>query len=123
MLEGFEVYNMTIGTTSISISENGIGFSKAAVAKLNMAPYAKILIDRKGMRIAIQASVEKEDGSVPFYRNQKSGSVRWNNKELLKTLSQMMKCDFNKKVYKIDGDYLPDEKAMIFDLKNAVLQP
>lgn len=122
MLEGFEPYNMTSGIASISISENGVGFSKAAVTKMNKCPYAKVFIDRNNNRLAIQAAEKTDDGAVQFFNEQKSGSVRWNNKELLKTLSQMMKLDFTKKVYKVDGDYYPDEKAMIFDLKTAVLQ-
>ena len=122
MLEGFEIYNMTTGSASISVSENGIGFSKSTVARLEKSPFARVFIDRKTNRIAVQASLNNENGAVPFFNNQKSGAVRWNNKELLKTLAQMMSCDFTKKVYKIDGDYLPDEKAMVFDLNKAVLQ-
>lgn len=122
MLEGFELYNMATGSASISISENGIGFSKATVVRLGKSPFARVFIDRKTNRIAIQASQNNEDGAVPFFTNQKSGAVRWNNKELLKTLAQMMDCDFVKKVYKIDGDYFPDEQAMVFDLNKAVLQ-
>lgn len=122
MLEGFELYNMTTGVASISISENGVGFSKAAVMKMNKCEYTKVFIDRENKRFAIQAAEQDSDGSVQFFNKQKSGSVRWNNKELLKTLAQIMNCDFKKKVYKVDGDYYPDEKAMIFDLKKAELQ-
>lgn len=122
MLEGFEQYNMTIGTASISISENGIGFSKAAVSKLKKSEYVKLYIDRSNKRIAVQIARQDDDGAIQFYKNQKSGAVRWNNKELLKTLAQMMGHTFEKEVYKVDGDYYPDEEAMIFDLKSAVLQ-
>lgn len=122
MLEGFELYNMTTGVASISISENGVGFSKATVMKMNKCEYTKVFIDRENKRFAIQAAEQNSDGSVQFFNKQKSGSVRWNNKELLKTLAQIMNCDFEKKVYKVDGDYYPDEKAMIFDLKKAELQ-
>ena len=122
MLEGFELYSMTTGSASISISENGVGFSKSTVVRLGKSPFARVFIDRKTNRIAIQASKDNDNGAVPFFNNQKSGAVRWNNKELLKTLAQMMNCDFTKKVYKIDGDYLPNEQAMVFDLNTAVLQ-
>ena len=41
MLEGFKQYNMTIGTASVSITENGIAFSKTTIIK----------IDRKSTRL------------------------------------------------------------------------
>lgn len=122
MLEGFEQYNMTTGIASISISENGVGFSKAAVIKMNRCPYAKVFVDRVNNRLAIQEAEKNDDGAVQFFNEQKSGSVRWNNKELLKTLSQMMNLNFAKKVYRVDGNYYPDEKAMVFELKTATLQ-
>lgn len=123
MLEGFKQYNLINGIASISISENGVGFSKACVLKMNKCRYAKLFIDKINKRIAIQAAETEDDGAIPFFNDQKSTSVRWNNKELLKTLAQLMDCDFDKKVYRIDGDYYADEQAMIFDLKKAALQP
>lgn len=51
MLEGFELYNMTTGVASISISENGVGFSKAAVMKMNKCEYTKVFIDRENKRL------------------------------------------------------------------------
>ena len=35
MLEGFKQYNMTIGTASVSITENGIAFSKTTIIKMD----------------------------------------------------------------------------------------
>ena len=70
MLEGFELYNMTTGVASISISENGVGFSKAAVMKMNKCEYTKVFIDRENKRFAIQAAEQNSDGSVQFFNKQ-----------------------------------------------------
>lgn len=119
MLEEFKQYNMTIGTASVSVTENGIAFSKTTVVKMDKVSHVKFYIDENRKRIAIQKAKENEDGAISFYNNQKIISVRWNNKELLKTLEKMMKWELAGNVYKVDGDYIPEEEAMIFDLNKA----
>lgn len=119
MLEGFKQYNMTIGTASVSVTENGIAFSKTAVVKMDKAQYVRFYIDEDNKKIAIQKAKKEDDGSIAFYNNQKIISVRWNNKELLKTIAKMMGWELPGTVYKVDGDYIPEEEAMIFDLKRA----
>lgn len=56
-----------------------------------------------------------------FYKAKKSGliTVRWNNGELINTISRLMSWNLNEGGYRIDGDFLDEEKAMVFDLKKA----
>lgn len=119
MLEGFKQYNLTIGTASVSITSNGIAFSKSTVVKMEKSPYVKFYIDDNEKRIAIQKAQKDDDGAIGFYNGQKIISVRWNNRELLKTIAKMMGWNLDGMIYKVDGDYIPEEEAMIFDLKNA----
>lgn len=119
MLEGFKQYNMTIGTASVSITENGIAFSKTTVVKMDKVQYVRLYIDENNKKIAIQKAKKEDEGSIAFYNNQKIISVRWNNKELLKTVTGMMEWNLSGTVYKVDGDYIAEEEAMIFDLKKA----
>lgn len=119
MLEGFKQYNMTIGTASVSITENGIAFSKTTIVKMDKVPYVKLFIDEGNKRIAIQKAKKEDEGAINFYSNQKIVSVRWNNKELLKTIARMMDWELSGNVYKVDGDYIAEDEAMIFDLKEA----
>ena len=119
MLEGFKQYNMTIGTASVSITENGIAFSKTTIVKMDKVPYVKLFIDEGNKRIAIQKANKEDEGVINFYSNQKIVSVRWNNKELLKTIARMMDWELSGNVYKVDGDYIAEYEAMIFDLKKA----
>ena len=47
-------------------------------------------------------------------------NVRWNNKDLLTTLSAMMGWDLDTTDgYRIDGKYYEDENVMIYDLRQA----
>lgn len=119
MLEQFEQYNMVNGVPAISISENGVGFNVAVIAKMNYCRYVKVFVDRTNNRIAIQSADKGDDGAVSFFTGQKAKSVRWNQTEFLRMLSRMMQVSFTKKVYRVFGDYYDDEKAMVFDLKTA----
>ena len=119
MLDGFKQYNMSVGKSSVSITENGVSFSKTCVLKMEKCQYVRFFIDETNKRIAIQKAQKDDDGSIAFYNNQKIISVRWNNKELLKTIAKMMELEFKGNVFRVDGDYVAEEEAMIFDLKEA----
>ncbi|MCI7685433.1 MAG: hypothetical protein MSS24_01710 [Clostridiales bacterium] len=119
MLKGFEKYNMSPGLAAITITPNGIGFSKTAVQRMNKCEYVVVLIDYSGKRFAVQKCGKSEEGATRFYRGQKTVAVRWNNKELTKTLCSMMNWDIGKNTYKVNGDYDPEEEAIVFDLSTA----
>ena len=119
MLDGFKQYNMAVGTSSVSITDNGIAFSKAAIVRIGKPEYVIFMIDEEGKRIAIQKAEKDDDGAIPFQSEKKIVSVRWNNKELLKTSATMMNWELSGNVYKAEGDYISSEEAIIFDLNNA----
>lgn len=124
MLDGFEVYNYSIGTASVTVSENGVAFSKTAVIKMNKCEYVKLLINNNERKIAIQKCQSDDEGAIQFFNPKKKLiSVRWNNKELQKTLSNMMGWDIQEggKAYKIDGIYSYEDNAIIFDLNKNEL--
>ena len=119
MLDGFKQYNMAVGTSSVSITDNGIAFSKAAIVRIGKPVYVIFMIDEEGKRLAIQKAEKDDDGAIPFYSEKKIVSVRWKNKELLKTIATMMNWELSGNVYKAEGDYISSEEAIIFDLNNA----
>lgn len=122
MLEGFETFSVTIGAASISVSEYGISFSKTSVIRLGKAEYVKLLINANTKEIAIQISDKNTEDSIKFYTGQKSTSVRWNYRELQNTISDMMDWDLKEYIYKVEGKYFHEDKALVFDLKSASKQ-
>ena len=54
MLDGFKQNNMAVGSSSVSITDNGIAFSKAAIVRIGKPEYVIFMIDEEGKRIAIQ---------------------------------------------------------------------
>ena len=119
MLQGFEKFEVSPGVAAMTISSYGIGFSKTAVNRMGKCEYVVAYMDYNGKRFAIQKCKQDEDGATKFYHGQRNTSVRWNNRELIKTLCNMMGWDSSECSYKVEGEYLPEECALIFNLNNA----
>ena len=112
-LAGFQPYFVVPGSASISFSRNGLGVSKAAVAKLCNSKFVRILIDKPGKRLAIQVCKENDPMATPF-------------SNLNQTILNMTGWTFDEKkqCYKVEGTCVEDEDgpALIFDLKDAQIQ-
>ncbi len=125
-LSGFQPYLLVAGSASISFSRNGLGVSKAAVARLGNSKFVRILIDGNGKRLAIQVCEENDHMATPFSKSEKPEGVRWNTKDLNQTILNMTGWTFDEKkqCYKVEGTYVEDEDgpALIFDLNDAQVQ-
>jgi len=123
MLHGFETIKLTKGLPSISITRNGLTFNKTAVVKLGEPEYVVLMKNEPDKLIAVQACKEDELDKTPFLirKRNKNLSVRWNNRDLISTIAKMMHWNLSgvSKGYRINGDYISEERAMIFDLKEA----
>jgi len=121
MLEGFKKVNMVTGLPSLSITKNGITFNKPSIVKLGKPAYVYLLQNEEKRKLAVQVCDEKDSDAVPFLKDTDKSvlSVRWNNSDLLKTISQWMDWDLDNEGYRVEGDYYKEESAMIFDLNQA----
>ena len=122
MLEGFQPYILAPGSVSISFSKNGLGVSKAAVAKLRNSQFVRILLDNTNNRLAIQICDENDPAATEFSKTPKPEGVRWNTKDLIQTIQTMLgKPIDNKELYRIEGTYIddPNQPALIFNLSEA----
>ena len=83
-LSGFQPYLLVAGSASISFSRNGLGVSKAAVARLGNSKFVRILIDGKGKRLAIQVCEENDPMATLFSKSDKPDrkSTRLNSSHL-----------------------------------------
>lgn len=119
MLDGFKIVNLATGFPTISITKNGVALNKASIIKLDYAERVYLMIDETGKRIAVQRCEADDESSVPFYRKQKSMMVRWNNADLESHIEKMMNWDLKTQGYKAAGEFLDEDKALIFDLNKA----
>ncbi|WP_312612156.1 hypothetical protein [Oscillibacter sp.] len=120
-LSGFKSFNFNEGVPYVSITSNGVTFNKSVVMKLDYPEYAVLLIDETSKRIAVQACDANTANAVQFFREKKSKviSVRWNGRDLLNTLQDMMNWNLHEGAYRVDGILLKEERAMLFDLTTA----
>ena len=121
-LEGFEAISFGNAGLTVSITKNGTTFNKTVVEKLSRAPSVVLMINRGSKQFAIRTANTKANMTMPFYTGaQKSASVRWNSKEFLRTLSDLAGWDLaNTQGYHINGTYLSSDKAVLFDLNDAI---
>ena len=121
MLEGFRKVNLTSGLPYVSITDNGITFSKNAVTKMGKPKNVVLLMNEEKKMIAVQICDANEEGSIQFFKNIKSINVRINNKDFIYTLSRLMNWNIKEEGYRILGDWYENEQVMIFDLTKAAL--
>ncbi len=121
VLENFKTYTFTSGLPTMTVSNYGVSFSKAAVVRLGKPEYAKLLINSEEKIFAVQVSNEFDEDANVFYRKKSNNVItaRWNSKELLQMISKMMEWDLEEASYKIIGEYYPEESAILFDMKRA----
>lgn len=120
MLEGFKPYYMAAGAPSITFTKNGVGISKAAVAKLNNPQYVRILFDGPGRRMAIQVCDEHEPAAIEFARDSKAEGIRWNTRDLSATIKKMTGWSVDRgEKYVVDGEFVDGEyPVLIFEFNN-----
>lgn len=119
-IENFRKVNLAPGSPSISITRNGITFNKAAIVKLLEPEWVNLLIDEEEKAIAVLACKEDEDKAISFLsKRKKIMSVRWNNKDFLQTLEELMDWDLNIAGYKVNGIFDRNQNVLFFDLKTA----
>lgn len=122
ILDGFKAFNMNEGVPYASITPNGITFNKSVVMKLEYPEFVVLLIDEDSKRIAVQVCDEIDSHAIPFFKKAKESkviSVRWNARDLLNTLQEMMQWNLKEISFRVDGKLLKEERAMLFDLKTA----
>lgn len=121
MLEGFKKVNLTSGLPYVSITDNGMTFSKNAVIKMGKPKNVILLMNEEKKMIAVQICDANEEGSIQFFKNTKSINVRINNKDFIYTLSRLMNWNIKEEGYRVLGDWYENEQIMIFDLTKAAL--
>lgn len=122
IFDNFTEFNFNEGVPYVTVTKNGVSFNKGVIMKLNKPTHVLLLINATNQQIAIKACPEKFNNAIAFYNEDKKSnvlSVRWNARDLLNTLKDISGWDYSKEGYKVAGTLIPEENAMLFDLKNA----
>ena len=121
MLEGFVKVPIFSRSSFLSITENGLNFNGTVVFHMQKANFINLFFNSKEKQVAIIKCDKNSKDKIPFYRDEKSlkNGVRFNNREIQQMISRIMEWDLTKFNYRVDGYFISEENAMIFDLKNA----
>ena len=121
VLDDFVPENDLNRAVFLSVAEYGITFSKSSVEALGYPRFVKVLYDRKGKRVAIQPTENKE-GARLFVRKQDSDRasfVRWIDKKLLSQILALGGLELHGKTLRVFGEYIQEENVLIYSLKNV----
>lgn len=121
ILDGFKQINVVSGKPTITITKNGLTFSKNAVYKLELSEYVNLYLSEQKKVLAVQCCTEKTNMSIKFASDDKD-YVRWNNQDFLLMIDKLMDWDHTKFKYKIVGEYYSDDKLLYFDLTLAEIE-
>lgn len=118
---GFKEFDFEEGMPYVSVTKNGITFNKGVVMKLGRPKRVVLLINSESKQIALRGCDENTPRSNAFYKENNRGvvSVRWNSKDLLATFKDMMGWNLDLEAYRVEGQLLKEEGAMLFDFNNA----
>lgn len=121
MLEGFVKVPIFNRSSILSITENGLNFNGTVVFHMQKANFINLFLNSNEKQVAIIECDKNTQDRIPFYRDEKSlkNGVRFNNREIQQMISRIMEWDLTKFNYRVDGYFIAEEKAMIFDLKTA----
>lgn len=119
--EGFQAFNFEEGVPYVSVTKNGVTFNKAVIMKMGYPEYVVLLINAGEKKIALKKCTQDTPNHTSFYKENAKNilSVRWNAKDLLNTLQDMTGWDLSQNAYRIDGNLIKEEEAMLFDFTTA----
>ncbi len=121
MLEGFKQIQIVQGSAFLSVTNNGLGFNKNIIVKMDKPRFVAFFLNKEKKQLAIQKSDEQDDYAIKFYDESmdiKNG-IRCHNRDLEHTIESLMCWDLSTYNYRIDGYYMENESAMLFDLQAA----
>ena len=110
------------GRAVLTVTKNGVSFSKQAVSKLSYTHYVQIFINKNEKKLGVRVCDEKDANSIKFVNNSrdKVDYVRWNNSDFTSEINSLVSPDVAAKGYKVEGEYLEEENALLFDFANLI---
>ena len=117
----FRPMDRVAGKITISITGTGVGFSKQVLSRLGYAHYVQIFINEEDKLLGIKACEQDTPNSMKFIsqKKEKVDSLRWNNPTFKTEIQSLVSKELSKANYACDGEYLPEEKAVLFDFNKA----
>lgn len=118
MLEGFTKICPSRGIPTLAIVKDGLVFNKNVAKYFGERNRVSFLINKEQKKIAIQKVEGRDEQSITFYRRMNGGRFTYRN--LVRQVLALSDFDLENSYYKIKGTVIEEEKAIVFDITEAV---
>lgn len=117
----FRPLDRVAGKATINVTNSGVGFSKQVLSRLEYTHFVQMFINDNDKLLGIKKCEEDSPNALKFVpkKKDKTDSLRWNNPAFRKDIDSLVSEEMAKGSYSCDGEYYPEEKAILFDFKNA----
>ena len=117
----FRPLDRVAGKITINVTNSGVGFSKQVLSRLEYSHYVQIFINTVDKQLGIKKCEEDSPNAVGFVppKKEKVDALRWNNPAFRKDIDSLVSEELANGNYSCEGEYYPEEKAVLFDFKNA----
>lgn len=117
----FQPLDRVAGKPTISVTSNGVGFSKQLLNRLGYAHYVQMFINKTDKQLGIRACDKNSSGAMKFIseKKEKVDSLRWNNPAFKEDIKTLVSKDLANMNFIVEGDYIEEEAALLFDFTKA----
>jgi hypothetical protein len=109
------------GKPAISVTKNGVGFSKQVLSRLGYSHFVLLYINKVEKQLAIKACDKETPGAMHFIpeSKEKSDSLRWNNPTFKENIKSLVSKELSDENFVCDGEYIEEDVALLFDFTKA----
>ena len=117
----FQLIEKVAGKPTISVTKNGVGFSKQTLSRLGYSHFVLIYINKVDKQLGIKACKKNEPGATKFVpeSKEKTDSLRWNNPVFKEDVESLVSSELSGTDFICEGEYYDDENALLFDFTKA----
>ena len=113
------------GKPTISVTKNGVGFSKQALSRLEYAHFVQIFINKSEKKLGIRKCEKNSPNALKFVSEKKDkiDSLRWNNSAFTDDIKGLVSSELSSNNFICEGEFIEDEgiPALLFDFTKARL--
>ena len=121
----FQPLDRVAGKPTISITKNGVGFSKQALSRLEYAHYVQMFINKVDKQLGIRKCDKDASGAMKFVpeKKERTDSLRWSNPTFVENIKCLVSKELAAGNFICEGDYLDCEASptLLFDFTKARL--
>ncbi len=120
----FQPLDRVAGKPTISVTRNGVGFSKQALSRLEYAHYVQMFINKVDKQLGIRKCEKDSQGAVKFVSEKKDkiDSLRWSNPVFVDDIKGLVSKELAETSFVCEGNCIEDDgmPTLLFDFTKAV---